>query len=221
MLPWVLAVASLAMILALACDTSSRSDVKTTVRVGPETAPFPVATEVATETPFGIPTPFGFLQVCDDMPCLALATFPESFAGEVLKAVDGDTVVVLLRYGSILPVSLLGVDTPETQRTNKPDEYDGITDIACLDKWGILATQFTAEALKGQTIEVALGFSATYGGAYQWVVGYVKADGRDFNAVLVEEGYARADPEADSDREQEYQLLEERARAQGIGLWEC
>ena len=32
-------------------------------------------------------------------------------------------------------VRLLGVDAPETNERNKPNEYDGITDTACLNTW--------------------------------------------------------------------------------------
>ena len=54
----------------------------------------------------------------------------------VSRVVDGDTLDVLLESGKTDRVRILGIDTPETFSSNKADEYNGITDIECLDLWG-------------------------------------------------------------------------------------
>ena len=47
-------------------------------------------------------------------------------------------------------------EPPETSSTNKPYEYGGIADTACLDKWGTHATAYARRVLNGQTVEVEL-----------------------------------------------------------------
>ena len=161
---------------------------------------------------------FSFVLGCGT-PCLGPATPREEFVADVIQAVDGDTVVVAFEEGSVGPVSLLGVDTPETYSPNYRREYGDITDIPCLDKWGLAATEFTSEALKGHTVRITLDPAA--GALRGWLVAYIEVDGQDFNAALVEHGYARAHIEGESSREQEYLALEQQARARGVGLWEC
>ena len=49
----------------------------------------------------------------------------------------------------------------------------------------------------------------------------VIVDGQDFNAALVEQGYARVYTEGSSSREQKYLELKEQAQAGNVGLWAC
>ena len=66
---------------------------------------------------------------------------PQSY--EVVRIVDGDTIRV--RYnGTVEPVRLIGVDSPETVHPNKPVEF-----------YGVEASNFTKNLLKG-----GAGFSA-------------------------------------------------------------
>ncbi len=51
--------------------------------------------------------------------------------------IDGDTIDVLIK-GKIYRIRLLGVNCPETTaEKNKPYEYDSITDLNYLAKWGL------------------------------------------------------------------------------------
>ena len=53
------------------------------------------------------------------------------------------------------------------------------------------------------------------------LLAFIHVDGRDFNAVLVEQGYARVYTVGESQREDDYLRLQDRARAQRAGLWQC
>jgi micrococcal nuclease len=140
---------------------------------------------------------------------------------DVVRVVDGDTVDVIFQDGSTDRIRLLGVDTPETTLSNRPYEYGNITDTACLDEWGDLATEFALELLEGQTVGVVLDPTAGDRGYYGRLLAYIHIGDQDFNATLVEQGYARVYAEGESSRKTQYLQLMERARAQGIGLWEC
>tara|TARA_B100000949_G_scaffold224106_1_gene227191 strand:- start:157 stop:987 length:831 start_codon:yes stop_codon:yes gene_type:complete len=139
----------------------------------------------------------------------------------VTRVIDGDTVEVLFLDGSTDTVRLLGVDTPETFGANRPDEYGAITDIDCLDAWGSLATDFAVRVLQGQTVTVIKDPAAGERGFYGRLLAYIHVDGQDFNATLVEQGYARVYIEGKNSREGDYLVLQERAQMQRIGFWGC
>ena len=140
---------------------------------------------------------------------------------EVVRVIDGDTIDVRFADGTTDRVRLLGVDTPETFSTNNSFEYGTITDTACLDSWGDHATEFVALALEGQTVTLAADPAAGERGSFGRLLRYVHHKGDDFNAVLVESGFARAYTEAESSRLAEYVALEAQARSLGLGLWRC
>jgi micrococcal nuclease len=145
---------------------------------------------------------------------------------EVTRVIDGDTVEVVFLFGPTDMVRLLGVDTPDTFAANRPDEFGAITDTDCLDEWGSLATDFVARMLQGQSAikpAVTLIKDPATGerGFYGRLLAYIHVDDQDFNATLVEQGYARVYTEGESSREGDYLRLEERAREQQIGLWGC
>lgn len=135
--------------------------------------------------------------------------------------VDGDTIDVTFPDGSTDTVRLLGVDTPETYSGNKANEYGSITDTACLDRWGDLATGFAVEALDGQAVELVMDDAAGDRGFFDRLLAYIVVDGQDFNAQLVKQGYARVYTEGTSGREADYLRLEGVAQAEGAGLWDC
>ena len=56
-------------------------------------------------------------------------------------------------------------------------------------------------------------------GFYERLLVYLHVDGRDFNAQLVAEGYARVYEEGESRRKEEYLVLQDGAQAEGVGLW--
>ncbi|MDY0001829.1 MAG: thermonuclease family protein [Polyangia bacterium] len=120
----------------------------------------------------------------------------------VSNIVDGDTVD--LSTGE--RVRLLMVDTPETT--------GGANDC-----YGQEAKQYTMSALLGQ--EVELGYDVQCEDQYGRLLAYVSVQGREFNALLVERGYACVlyIPPNGQDRRDEYETLEYLARTNGVGMW--
>ncbi|MDA1129640.1 MAG: thermonuclease family protein, partial [Chloroflexi bacterium] len=115
------------------------------------------------------------------------------------RVIDGDTIDLAfletsleaarqLGLESTERVRLLGVDTPETYSSNTSGEYGGITDTACLDRWGDLATEFAIKILDNQTVTVVLDESAGLKGSFGRLLAYLHVDKLDFNARLVEFG---------------------------------
>jgi micrococcal nuclease len=140
---------------------------------------------------------------------------------KVTRVVDGDTFDVVLAGGSHERVRLLGVDTPETFATNKPNEYGNITDTACLRNWGLQATKFAVGLIENKKVTLVSDPVAGVRGFYDRMLAYVHVDGRDVSSLLLEAGYARVYIEGDSIREKEYLLLEADAQVRKVGLWSC
>ena len=68
---------------------------------------------------------------------------------KITKVIDGDTMDVRFKDGSTDRVRLLGVDTPETNAKNKPNEYEDITDLKCLTRWGDKSDDYAKKVLDG------------------------------------------------------------------------
>jgi micrococcal nuclease len=95
----------------------------------------------------------------------------------VVDVVDGDTIHV--RVGSRLDtVRLLGVDTPETHHPTKP--------VQC---FGPEAEAFTRARLSGRRVELEDDVEPR--DLYGRRLAYVWIEGRRFNDVLLDRGYAR------------------------------
>ena len=146
--------------------------------------------------------------------------FPDGLTANVVRVVDGDTVDIVFENGSTARVRLPGVDAPEIFSENSPGEYGDIRDTTCLDRWGRRAAEFAAESLEGRVVWVIPGTGTERDTAGR-LLAFIHVDGRDFNAVLVEQGYARVYTVGESQREDDYLRLQDRARAQRAGLWQC
>ncbi|MCL0055490.1 thermonuclease family protein [Dehalococcoidia bacterium] len=145
----------------------------------------------------------------------------ESIDALVIRVIDGDTVEVKFNDGEQDTVRLLGVDTPETNTPNKPNEYGAITDLECLEAYGVMATRYAIEELDGKSVTLVLDEKAGLRGGYGRLLAYVEVDGADFNKSLVREGYARVYEEGESTRESEYLQQELIARKKLLKLWSC
>ena len=125
----------------------------------------------------------------------------------VSRVVDGDTIVVALDGGTYV-VRYLGIDAPETVRPDWP-----------VEPFGPEASAFNEQLVGGKTVWLEEDVSETdqFGRLlrYVWL-----EDGRLVNAVLVEEGYARAVtlPPDLKHADELLRLLGE-ARANERGLW--
>ena len=70
---------------------------------------------------------------------LTVLGIPQELEVTITRVIDGDTFEIESSDGNKDVVRLLAVDSPETKRPNKPNEYAEITDIDCLDLWGYRA----------------------------------------------------------------------------------
>ena len=93
----------------------------------------------------------------------------------VKRVVDGDTLLL----ANDKRVRLIGVNTPETVKPNSP-----------VEAYGKEASEYTKKMLTGKTVylEKDAGDTDKYGRLLRYV--YTE-DGKMFNEVLVQEGYAQ------------------------------
>lgn len=122
----------------------------------------------------------------------------------VARVIDGDTL--LLDSGHHL--RLIGVDTPETGRPDRPP-----------DRLGPEAADFTRRFAERR--EVRLEFDRERLDRYQRVLAYVYIDDRLLNEELIRQGYSTAETRFQfrSDMQRRFRAAEAEARAAGRGLW--
>ena len=86
---------------------------------------------------------------------------------------------------------------------------------------GSRAQELATTTLEGRYVDLVPDSSPRSRGFYERLLVYLHVDGRDFNAQLVAEGYARVYEEGESRRKGEYLVLQEEAQAEDLGLWGC
>ena len=139
----------------------------------------------------------------------------------ISRVVDGDTFDVKYGSGDIDRIRLLGVDTPETYSKNKPDEYEGITNIECLDEWGDKATTYAIDILANNPVILTSDPLTEERDYYDRLLSYIEIEGKDFSEMLLENGYARVYTNAKISRIESYLTIEKKARINKVGLWNC
>ena len=142
------------------------------------------------------------------------------FEGEVIRVADGDTITIALLDKTTERIRLLGIDTPEMDpSSNRQREYGSLSRDH-LGKWAQKAKDFTTEQLLHEMVTVSYDPAAGKRDQYDRVLGYVTlADGRDFNLMLIEEGYARVYVAESFDRKQDYINALRIAQDYEIGMW--
>lgn len=125
---------------------------------------------------------------------------------KVVRVVDGDTIRV--RIGDRdYPVRYIGIDTPETVDPRRP-----------VQRFGKEASDRNKQLVEGKTVRLEKDVSNT--DKYNRLLRYVWVDGKMINAVLVEEGFARAASYPPDVKHQDlFQRLERQAREAKRGLW--
>jgi len=130
--------------------------------------------------------------------------------GRVVRAVDGDTIIVEGGDGRIEDVRLLGIDTPETVDPRRP--------VGC---YGPEASTFTKHLVTGR--RVTLRYDRELHDRYGRFLAYVWLAGRRplfVNAELVRRGYARSYPfPPNTAHAALFAALERSAAVAGKGLW--
>jgi micrococcal nuclease len=131
---------------------------------------------------------------------------PGRLTGRVVRAVDGDTLEVLLG-GRHEDVRLIGVDTPETVKPGTP--------VQC---FGPRASAFTHLAADGRRARLTLG--AERHDVYGRLLAYVRVGPRFLNAALLRRGLARTLTIPPNDRFAPlFRRIEFDAARAGRGLW--
>lgn len=129
----------------------------------------------------------------------------------VTDVADGDTLTVRMDDGTEARIRMLGVDTPETVDPRKP--------VQCFGKE---ASDFTKSVLADVRVELVADPLADERDKYGRLLRNVfTADGTDFNAQLIHEGFAHAylSFPLDPVRKKQLRDLEADAKAAGRGLW--
>lgn len=125
----------------------------------------------------------------------------------VERAVDGDTLKVRLEDGSSKTVRILGIDTPETVDPRKQVQCFG---HEASDHMKSLATgkTVTLEAKPDEDTD-----------KYGRLLRYVRLDGQDIGAAMIQDGYAFSYRIFPHPRLAQYNALEAQARDAKRGLW--
>ncbi len=131
------------------------------------------------------------------------------FSGEVVRVVDGDTIIVQLGDRSER-VRYIGIDTPETVAPNRP--------AGC---FGPQASHANKQLVGGRNVRLVLDAEPRdrYGRLLAYV--YLPSEGERFvNAELVRRGFAdtlRFPP--NTSHAAEFAKLRNQARSDDLGLW--
>ncbi len=130
----------------------------------------------------------------------------------VFRVVDGDTLVARLDKGGVeAKVRLLGINTPETVDPRRP--------VECFGKQ---ASDYAKKLLSGQRVQLVADPEADEIDKYGRLLRNVYlADGTDFNAEMIRQGYAYAYVSFPQNAERKAYLrsLEAEARENLRGLW--
>ena len=185
--------------------------------------PYPTYTLYPTYTPYQTFTPPAALpETRNTQPTLTILGTRSIIKAKLINVIDGDTFEVQTTDGNRDRVRLLGVDAPETNERNKPNEYDGITDTACLNTWGDQAAEFAVNHLDGRDVTLILE-GTTFRELFTFgrLLAFVELEGQDFSAELVRQGLARVYTEIQNSREEGLLQLQQQAQESNAGLWSC
>ncbi len=138
----------------------------------------------------------------------APATVATVEEGVVVRAVDGDTLVVRIE-GREEKVRLLGVDTPESVHPRQP-----------VERFGKEAAAFTRRMAEGKTVRLRDDPSNANQDRYGRLLRYVfLPDGSLLNAAIIGQGYGHAYTSYPFEKMEEFRALERQAREKERGLW--
>lgn len=144
----------------------------------------------------------------------ALAKSPiRTIEGTVIKVSDGDTINVKDDLGTKVKIRLYGIDTPETEKSNKktgriskPGQPYGE------EAWKALDEKVFHKRVKLEVMDID---------RYKRLVSLVWLDNRNINKEMVAEGWAWAYKQyLDTPYASEFIGLEAQARAKRLGLWQ-
>jgi len=141
----------------------------------------------------------------------------------VTDVMDGDTFDCILPNGTEGRVRILGIDTPETTASgNKENEYENVTDLNCLASWGLIVKSYAKSLLDDNEVYIEFDSTADFKGYYgRWLAYVFLKNGTDYNEILLNLGYARVYEEGTCSKESSYLFLQNQAKSNNVGLWNC
>ncbi len=144
---------------------------------------------------------------------------------DVTDVTDGDTVTVEFDDGRTEDVRVLGIDTPETpenERFEREQEWEGIDSLDTLTRWGTRASAFGKQRLGGKQVTLFFDENSDVRDQFGRLLGYIEYDDgidtRLYNRDLVLEGQARVYGSGHS-KHDDFAAVEAEARAAGRGVW--
>jgi micrococcal nuclease len=129
----------------------------------------------------------------------------------VVKVVDGDTIDINVPDGNWpdTRIRLLGIDTPETEKSSNGAMY-----------YGKEASEFTAKMALGQNVSVIMDKLSKPRDKYHRLLAHIRlAGGKILNEELISQGFAYADTRFPHSYYEKYVQLEKTAQKQKKGLW--
>jgi len=129
----------------------------------------------------------------------------------VVKVVDGDTIDINIPDGNWpdTRIRLLGIDTPETEKSPTGAMY-----------YGKEASEFTAKTVLAQEVSVIMDKLSKTRDKYNRLLCHIRlADGKILNEELIRQGFAYADTRFPHSYFEKYIKLEKTAQKQKKGLW--
>lgn len=145
-----------------------------------------------------------------------------SSSGTLTEAIDGDTVEVRLQEEE--KVRLLGIDSPELSRDNRPQEYEmenTLQNRKCLRIYAEKAEKLMSN-FENTEIMIYQDKIQDTRGSYGRMLAYIYHPNRSssLNRLLIEKGLARY-YEAEFGGSNRFREAERRARINDRGLWSC
>ncbi|MBN1804547.1 MAG: thermonuclease family protein [Sedimentisphaerales bacterium] len=129
----------------------------------------------------------------------------------VIKVVDGDTIDINIsnRNHASTRIRLLGIDTPETEKSPGGAMY-----------YGKEASEFTSKIALGQKVVIIMDKASKPRDKYHRLLAHIKlANGKILNEELISQGFAYADTRFLHSFYEKYLQLEETAQKEKKGLW--
>ena len=133
----------------------------------------------------------------------------EEHEAEVVRVVDGDTVIVKTDEGAEERVRLLLIDTPESVHPTEPEQL-----------FGKESSEYAKEVLKeGDVIKLEIGKPER--DRYDRLLAYIWIDDVNFNQLMIEKGYARVGYvyEPNTKYLNEFEKAEREAKDERKNIW--
>lgn len=121
---------------------------------------------------------------------------------QVVRVIDGDTIVVRLADDSEEHVRIVGIDATEKGECYAEE-----------------ATKRLEELLQGKTVTLQINSQGDDRDTYGRLLRYVLVGGTDIGATLLQEGYVKNYPWFTHMKMDTYKDYETKAKANAVGLW--